>query len=167
MKTHQVIDETYTVEEGQGDLVGTEKECQDFLEQQNQGGIQYGMRVVPLTLAEIEAYPDNIEEMKQRAKAAIMRKDKTIPEFIRKTDWEMLRKQKLSLINTVEHENDLTQEVRDDLEGIIGLLDALQDYASDDLGMGDKFIFNIEPEECQGHCTRCQGCGKDFEENNN
>lgn len=57
LKTHEVLDLHYTVDECQGCFVGTEKECNDFVAQQ---GFTYFMyKVVPMTKKEIEDYPDN------------------------------------------------------------------------------------------------------------
>lgn len=55
------------------------------------------------------------------------------PEFIKNIDWKQLREQKLYLLQTgIETEP---------MDGIIHLLDALQDYAADELGLGEEVVF--------------------------
>jgi hypothetical protein len=58
MKTHKVLDFTYSEDEDQGVLVGTEQECNDFVSEQD----TIGLEIFPMTRKEIEEYPDNIEE---------------------------------------------------------------------------------------------------------
>jgi hypothetical protein len=54
-KTHLVIDETLTEEEGQGMFAGTHQECQNFFEQQAIIGLSAscGLKVVPMTKEEL------------------------------------------------------------------------------------------------------------------
>ena len=55
------------------------------------------------------------------------------PDFIMNIDWKQLREQKLYLLQTgIETEP---------IDGIIHLLDALQDYAADELGLGEELVF--------------------------
>lgn len=46
MKTHEVLDLVYTIEEGQSCFSGTLKECQDFVSQQ--GGATFMYKIVPI-----------------------------------------------------------------------------------------------------------------------
>jgi hypothetical protein len=48
METHEVLDLTYTPDEGQGCFRGTEKECYDFIKQQGSSTFMY--KVVPVVL---------------------------------------------------------------------------------------------------------------------
>jgi len=54
-KTHLVIDETLTEDEGQGMFAGTNQECQNFFEQQAKIGLSAscGLKVVPMTEEEL------------------------------------------------------------------------------------------------------------------
>ena len=57
LKNHKVLDLIYHADEGQECFVGTEKECNDFIE--SQGGPDFTYLIVPMTKAEVENYPDN------------------------------------------------------------------------------------------------------------
>lgn len=70
------------------------------------------------------------------------------PEFIKKMDWKLLRKQKLSLLSAIEHaESTGNNEYCDDLNGILNMIDALQDYAVDELGIDEAEWDDLEVEE--------------------
>jgi len=59
-----------------------------------------------------------------------------IPEFLAKMDWKLLREQKQYLLNTgIETEP---------MGGIINLIDVIQDYAVDSLGLSEKKVFNFK-----------------------
>lgn len=71
----------------------------------------------------------------------------THPKFIRNIDWDLLRQQKKSLLEIIAKRKADPKRghfFTNDLEGIVELLDALQDYAADDMELGDKKIFNLE-----------------------
>lgn len=64
---------------------------------------------------------------------------------IRKIDFSELRKQKktlVSVMNTVT-----TVEETNDLIGILHMIDAIQDYAVDELGWDEKIVFDFDEEE--------------------
>ena len=85
------------------------------------------------------------------------RKFYSAPELIRKIDWTELRNQKSSLldvINKMEHDMPTDPETRklihndvENLTGILHLIDALQDYAVDKLGISEMHVFDLEREE--------------------
>ena len=55
------------------------------------------------------------------------------PEFIKKIDWSELRNQKKCLIAAIEYfRTNKVPDIPDSLEGILNLIDALQDYAVDE-----------------------------------
>lgn len=60
---------------------------------------------------------------------------------IRGIDLILLKDQKHKLINIPKA--DLHDDHADALEGIINLLDAIQDYAVDELGFNAKDVFNL------------------------
>lgn len=62
------------------------------------------------------------------------------PEFIQKIDWELLRVQKRVIIE-LSAMGCFTTEDYDAFEGLLNLLDALQDYAVDEMGMKDEDVF--------------------------
>ena len=64
MKTHKVLDTTYHEDEGQDTMVGTLKECNDFVASQSD---HFMYQVVPLTDYELEIY--NKEELEQKHRA--------------------------------------------------------------------------------------------------
>ena len=63
------------------------------------------------------------------------------PEFIQKMDWELLRKQKCSLIKVIYDEKKGKGNDAEDLIGILHVLDAVQDYAVDELGIDEITVF--------------------------
>ena len=69
----------------------------------------------------------------------------TTPKFIQNVDWELLREQKQTMLDMISGEEETI--CTGALQGIVNLLDALQDYAADDMGLGDKVVFNLEEEE--------------------
>lgn len=62
--------------------------------------------------------------------------------LLRKIDWGLLRKQKEWL---------LTQPVCDEREGIVNLLDALQDYAVDNGGLSEETVFGFKKKGGKKH----------------
>jgi hypothetical protein len=73
------------------------------------------------------------------------------PEFIKKMDWKLLRKQKLSLLETIDDMEKRNAEYYkdsiEDLNGILHTIDALQDYAVDELGIDEAEWDDLEVEE--------------------
>jgi len=63
-------------------------------------------------------------------------------EFVRDINWELLRKQKLTLFNLIQ-EIDNVEQV-EHLEGIIYLIDAVQDEAVDNEGTDEDIVFGTE-----------------------
>lgn len=61
------------------------------------------------------------------------------PEFIAKIDWELLREQKKNLINACKRCYNLN--------GILYLIDELQDYAVDVMGIDEDTVFNLKEDE--------------------
>jgi len=59
-----------------------------------------------------------------------------IPEFISKIDWELLRDQKDWLLNNSSNK----------AMGIAYLIDAIQDYAVDEVGIDENVVFKFEEE---------------------
>ena len=73
-----------------------------------------------------------------------------VPEFIKEIDFKMLREQKsllLKIIDICQGANDLTSDEiailskADELDGIVHLLDALQDYCTDEAGIDETEVF--------------------------
>lgn len=70
------------------------------------------------------------------------------PYFIEKIDWSELRKQKASLLSAITNaEQTGNDEFTDDLNGILSLIDAVQDYAVDEMNMNPVDIYDFEQEE--------------------
>lgn len=57
----------------------------------------------------------------------------TTEEFFADIDWDLLRKQKKALLNAVEA-----------IEGVINLIDSIQDHAVDVLGVPAQNVFLFE-----------------------
>lgn len=71
------------------------------------------------------------------------------PEWIKRIDFTELRNQKTTLLkrmDILETDGDHEDEVND-LDGILNLIDALQDYAVDVLGVPEMLVFDFEKEE--------------------
>lgn len=70
------------------------------------------------------------------------------PEFIKKIDWSELRNQKRSLIEVIDYIKTHNPYFYNDLNGILHLIDALQDYAVDDAKIIDSMhVYDFELEE--------------------
>lgn len=54
------------------------------------------------------------------------------PEFISRINWRLLAEQKEWLLN----------DGSDEAIGLINLIDAIQDYAADELGIDENIVFN-------------------------
>jgi len=70
-------------------------------------------------------------------------KENQKPFILDNINYAKLKEQKKSLIY-VEDDSDLTPRTRDDLQGIIALLDSIQDYAVDVLGKSEDDVFDFE-----------------------
>lgn len=78
--------------------------------------------------------------------------------FVRTIDWELLRKQK-DILTKVLYKRELKDEEQNGLNGIIHLLDALQDWAVDEEGAAEELVFGSQ-EEVDRTNTICITCGK-------
>jgi hypothetical protein len=67
---------------------------------------------------------------------------------IKNIDFEKLKKQKAILINMIqdwgEADDSYQNEDAKEAEGLINLIDGIQDYAVDTLGVDEKEVFNLE-----------------------
>lgn len=61
---------------------------------------------------------------------------------INNIDWELLKKQKNTLLN-LENCDIFNSIIKDDLNGLISLIDSIQDYGVDKLGLNEGDIFNF------------------------
>lgn len=71
------------------------------------------------------------------------------PEFLKKIDFTDLRTQKRLLLETINNDA-VDPEHKEGLEGILNLLDGLQDYAVDEMGMNPMNVYDFEQEEERG-----------------
>ena len=60
-----------------------------------------------------------------------------------KIDWKLLHKQKKNLLKLINDKKTSIKE-KEHLEGILNLLDSIQDYAVDTLGIEEKTVFNLK-----------------------
>ena len=67
----------------------------------------------------------------------------TRPRFINRIDWSQLKKQKQVLLYISNTSKALTIGQKDDLIGIIHLIDAIQDYAVDSMGLSEEEVFEL------------------------
>jgi hypothetical protein len=80
-----------------------------------------------------------------------------VPEFIKKIDWSELRNQKTELVKHIDYlrtdyseANRIEDKIKlaDYLEGILNLIDAIQDYAVDDVKIIDAIhVYDFEVED--------------------
>jgi len=68
------------------------------------------------------------------------------PDWIKRIDFTDLRTQKTMLLETINNDA-VDPEHKEGLEGILNLLDALQDYAVDELGVPDMLVYDFELED--------------------
>lgn len=70
------------------------------------------------------------------------------PEFLTKIDFTSLRTQKTSLLSAIKYfEDNHVPKITDDLNGILALIDAIQDYAVDEMQIPEIHVFDFEVEE--------------------
>jgi len=72
-----------------------------------------------------------------------MIEDDSLERAFNDIDWELLKKQKQTLVNLAAKE---TKEAKL-LDGLISLIDSLQDIAVDKKGIPEEKVFNLESEE--------------------
>jgi hypothetical protein len=70
------------------------------------------------------------------------------PDCIKNIDWKLLRKQKRTLLQTIIklETGDEDDPVTDDLDGILHLIDSIQDYAVDVLGLPEHEVMLLSEE---------------------
>jgi len=63
-------------------------------------------------------------------------------EFVRNVNWELLRKQKLTLVTLARNvDSRLTDTEVNDLDGLVYLIDAVQDEAVANEGVDEALVF--------------------------
>jgi len=79
-------------------------------------------------------------------------------DLFKKINWELLRKQKMNLVEIVHVVEDnktssgesriLAKQIDSDvLQGIVNFIDAIQDYAVDSVGIPSKEVFALEDDQ--------------------
>lgn len=63
---------------------------------------------------------------------------------IEEINWELLKEQKKTLISLCNEVNDIDYKRIEHFEGLINLLDNLQDYAVNELGQTDANVFGLK-----------------------
>lgn len=77
-------------------------------------------------------------------------KNSNTPEFIQKIDWNKLKEQKAALLTSITYfETHYLKSIADNLEGILSLIDAIQDYAVDEMGLPETVVFDFDDENVQ------------------
>jgi hypothetical protein len=64
--------------------------------------------------------------------------------YANKMDFTELRNQKRTLLNVIDESD---EETANDLTGILHLIDALQDFAVDELGWDENLVYDFEDED--------------------
>ena len=68
-----------------------------------------------------------------------------LPELYKGIDWELLKQQKKTLLEVIEDIDDVPK--LEYLEGILTLLDSIQDDAVDNFGMSEDLVFDLTDED--------------------
>ena len=68
---------------------------------------------------------------------------KEIHQFINDINWDLLKQQKLSLLNIVNNNTLINNVMSEDVNGIVHLIDSIQDYAVDVVGIDNDIVFGI------------------------
>lgn len=74
-----------------------------------------------------------------------IREEKERGNPIANIDFTELRNQKRTLLRVIEETRE--SEIQDDLIGILHMIDAIQDYAVDELGWNQMMVYDFEDEE--------------------
>ena len=69
-----------------------------------------------------------------------------VPNIITGIDWKLLRKQKRLLLQVINNDNVNFKE-KEALEGILSLIDSLQDSAVDEYGLDENLVFDLSNDE--------------------
>jgi hypothetical protein len=89
----------------------------------------------------------SVDEMIRLIDCAKDDDDQDFPEVLKKIDWTDLRAQKsvlLAVIDEMEKKKDIRFE---ELDGILNLIDALQDFAVDNMGVNSIHVYDFEEED--------------------
>jgi hypothetical protein len=62
------------------------------------------------------------------------------PDFIQKIDWTLLRKQKKDLLKVINKDT-VSPKEKESLEGIMFLIDSIQDYAVDTCELPERKVY--------------------------
>ena len=66
--------------------------------------------------------------------------------LINEMDFDLLRQQKETLIR-LTNSNIITYAECEDIEGIISIIDKIQDFAVDEMGIDENIVFNFDNEK--------------------
>ena len=142
----------FLCDQPQGDLYGAYKELKEAQEDGNGSSLADNYVVVwePLVYMTVDQM---VEVIENSAKGS---DEPEMPEVIKKINWEDLKGQKsvlLKLIDEIEKcklpDAILTVpvEAAEALNGILHLIDSLQDYAVDECGLEENKVFDLHPDE--------------------
>lgn len=68
------------------------------------------------------------------------------PQFLKGMHWKLLRQQKLTLLE-LQNSYGLSSQAQADMEGIIYVIDACQDYAVDKMGVSNFEVFGAHKKQ--------------------
>jgi len=104
-------------------------------------------RILELFLKNANCYTDSLNSVPAMDINDFL---KVYPEFLQKIDWSLLRVQKQELINIsdfIEASHYPIKSQIDTISGIISLIDTIQDYSVDVMGLSETEIFNLSEEK--------------------
>jgi hypothetical protein len=84
-----------------------------------------------------------VAKMIETIENAIVKEE--LPEFMKNVDWKLLQQQKAILL-TVINKDEINPREKEGLEGILNLIDSLQDSAVDDFELAEDLVFSEDEE---------------------
>jgi hypothetical protein len=102
--------------------------------------INYASVWQPIEYKSVKEILDLIEEGIQNAED-----DTEHPAFMQNMDWELLKQQKKSLLEVIENTDNVP--ILEHLEGLLGVIDAVQDYAVDVMGLDENVVMDLSKED--------------------
>lgn len=125
--------QNFLCEQPDGDLYDAYLRLKDTKEFGNGGLFASGYVDIPQAFDTL-----SVDEIIDLIEAAVV-DEPEIPEFIQGIDWQLLTQQKTTLLKVIEDCDNVP--VLEHLEGLVALIDSLQDYACDTLGLGETIVF--------------------------
>lgn len=130
---------TYLCDQPEGDLYGAYKE----LLQASEDGYDDKLADAYVVVWEPLASNTSVAKMIQLIEDNI--DDNEMPELYKSIDWNLLKEQKKTLLKVIEDCDNVP--VLEHLEGILVLIDEIQDDAVDNFGVDENLVFDLHDDD--------------------